>query len=282
MNEYYATRLTHDPARAAVWRHVGAYLQRWVDPNGSVLDLAAGYSDFLRSIDAGRKVAIDTNPSLPDLAGDEVEAIVGDATDLSRFTDGEFATVFASNFLEHLDHDTIDALLVDIGRVLSPGGRLILVQPNFRLDPNRYFDDYTHRTVWTDRSLEDRRRRPRPDGRPFRAALSAPDDEVEAVVRPSTRAALSQAALPAARRTDARRRRTPVSDPTAASDPRPDRRPSPLEGSGANPIASRTKSRPERPDSVVLPSAGRVIGAGQRGAITRTPQSSAADASRSS
>ena len=29
------------------------------------------------------------------------------------------------------------------------------MQPNFRLDPHRYFDDYTHRTVWTDRSLED-------------------------------------------------------------------------------------------------------------------------------
>ena len=155
MNEYYATRLTHDPARAAVWKHVGAYLQRWVDADGPVLDLAAGYSDFLRSIDAARKVAVDTNPSLPDFTGDGVEAIVGDATDLSGFGDGEFATVFASNFIEHLDHDAIDALLLEIGRVLSPGGRLILVQPNFRLDPHRYFDDYTHRTVFTDRSLAD-------------------------------------------------------------------------------------------------------------------------------
>lgn len=155
VNEYYATRLTADPARAAVWRHVGGYLQRWIDTDGAVLDLAAGYSDFLRSITARRKVAVDTNPALPEMAGPDVEAIVGDATDLTRFGDGEFTTVFASNFLEHLDHDTIDALLVDIGRVLAPGGRLILVQPNFRLDPHRYFDDYTHRTVWTDRSLVD-------------------------------------------------------------------------------------------------------------------------------
>ena len=28
-------------------------------------------------------------------------------------------------------------------RVLKPGGRLIVVQPNFRLEPRRYFDDYT-------------------------------------------------------------------------------------------------------------------------------------------
>ena len=155
VNEYYATRLTPDPARAAVWRHVGAYLQRWVDEDGGVLDLAAGYSDFLRSITAKRRVAIDTNPSLPELAGPDIEAIVGDATDLSRFGDAEFTTVFASNFLEHLDHDPIDTLLTGICRVLAPGGHLILVQPNFRLDPHRYFDDYTHRTVWTDRSLVD-------------------------------------------------------------------------------------------------------------------------------
>ena len=64
----------------------------------------------------------------------------------------EFATVYASNVFEHLDHDTIDASLADIGRALSPGGRPIHVQPNFHLDPHCYFDGCTHRTVRTDRS----------------------------------------------------------------------------------------------------------------------------------
>jgi SAM-dependent methyltransferase len=85
----------------------------------------------------------------------DIEAIVGDATDLSGFADGDFATVIASNFLEHLEHDAIDALLDDVARVLRTGGRLILIQPNFRLDQKRYFDDYTHRTIWTDTSLTD-------------------------------------------------------------------------------------------------------------------------------
>ena len=152
---YFATRLTPDPARSEVWRHLAAYLQRWVDPAGGLLDLAAGYADFTRHVGAGRKVAIDLNPDLVSFAGPEVEAIVGDATDLSGFDDGEFATVFASNFIEHLDHAAIDALLAEIRRVLRPGGRLVLVQPNFRLAPRRYFDDYTHRTIWTDQSLAD-------------------------------------------------------------------------------------------------------------------------------
>jgi SAM-dependent methyltransferase len=84
-----------------------------------------------------------------------VEAIVGDATDLSRFDDASFDVVFASNFLEHLAWPDIDRLVVGIRRVLRPGGRFIVVQPNFRLQPGAYFDDYTHRTIFTDRSIHD-------------------------------------------------------------------------------------------------------------------------------
>ena len=155
MNAYYETRLAPDAKRAEVWRHVAAYLAPWIDPNGAMLDLAAGYADVTRYSAAARKVAIDSNPTLPDLVGDGIEAVVGDATDLSSYEDGEFATVIASNFLEHLEHDTIDTLLDDIARVLHAGGHLIIIQPNFRLDQKRYFDDYTHRTIWTDTSLTD-------------------------------------------------------------------------------------------------------------------------------
>jgi SAM-dependent methyltransferase len=155
MSQYHATRLTPDPARDAVWGHVATYLQRWVPADATLLDLAAGYCDFTRHIAAGRKIAIDLHPDLDALAGPDIEAIVGDATDLGRFADGEIDVVFASNFVEHLDHDAIDRLLGEVRRVLRPGGRLLLVQPNFRLAPRRYFDDYTHRTIWTDQSLAD-------------------------------------------------------------------------------------------------------------------------------
>jgi SAM-dependent methyltransferase len=155
MNSYYETRLTPDAKRGEVWRHVAAYLAPWVDENGALLDLAAGYADVTRSSVVARKVAIDSNPTLPDLVSDDIEAVVGDATDLSTFSDGEFSTVIASNFIEHLDHDAVDALLDSVRRVLASGGHFILIQPNFRLAPRRYFDDYTHRTIWTDTSLGD-------------------------------------------------------------------------------------------------------------------------------
>jgi hypothetical protein len=46
-------------------------------------------------------------------------------------------------------------LITESRRVLQPGGRLILLQPNYRLRPGEYFDDYTHISVYSDRSLPD-------------------------------------------------------------------------------------------------------------------------------
>ena len=48
-----------------------------------------------------------------------------------------------------------DLLLAESARVLRAGGSLILLQPNFRLNPGGYFDDYTHVAIYTDRSLAD-------------------------------------------------------------------------------------------------------------------------------
>ena len=153
---YFSTRLPDDPRRAAVWEHIATYLSRWVDAEGAVLDLAAGRGEWSAAIDARRRVAIDLHPSLDELVPDGVEAVVGDATDLSRFGSGEFDTVVASNFLEHLEHDAIDRCLAGVREVLRPGGHLLLIQPNFALAPRAYFDDYTHRTIHTDTSLSDR------------------------------------------------------------------------------------------------------------------------------
>lgn len=152
---YFSTRFTPDEARAKVWAHLAAYLQRWVPSGGAVLDLGAGYGDFSRNIVAARRVAFDANPGLPELVPAPIEAQVGDVTDLSRFDDATFDAAFASNLLEHLPWEALERAVAEVHRVVKPRGRLILVQPNFRLKPKEYFDDYTHRTIFTDRSLVD-------------------------------------------------------------------------------------------------------------------------------
>jgi ubiquinone/menaquinone biosynthesis C-methylase UbiE len=72
---------------------------------------------------------------------------------LGFLADGSAQLVFASNLLEHLTHAQIDALSDEAMRVLSPGGRFVLVQPNFRLCAKNYFDDYTHVSIWSDVSM---------------------------------------------------------------------------------------------------------------------------------
>lgn len=152
---YFETRLASTANRAKVWKHVCAYLSRWIAPTADVLELGAGWCDFANNVHARRVVAMDLDSTVQRAAASHVTAVVGDCTDLGTFDDGSFDVVFASNLLEHLERADSSRLLADVRRVLRPGGRLMLMQPNFRLNPGRYFDDFTHMAIFTDQSLPD-------------------------------------------------------------------------------------------------------------------------------
>jgi SAM-dependent methyltransferase len=61
--------------------------------------------------------------------------------------------IFSSNFLEHLDTAELDRLLPKIHNALRKKGRLILLQPNYRLCADNYFDDETHQTIFSDTNI---------------------------------------------------------------------------------------------------------------------------------
>jgi SAM-dependent methyltransferase len=153
--EYLASRFTPDPRRDAVWRHLTHYLSRWWDPSAAILDVGAGYCSFINNVSARRRVAVDIHDALAQHAAPGVECVQASATAMGALADESFDVVFASNLLEHLDRDDIREALAEFRRVLVPGGRLILLQPNYRLRPGDYFDDYTHLTPLSDRSLGD-------------------------------------------------------------------------------------------------------------------------------
>jgi ubiquinone/menaquinone biosynthesis C-methylase UbiE len=153
-NQYHDIRFQHDPKRAIVWRVLCRYLQPWVKEDEGLLELGAGYGEFSRAIRAGRKWALDVNPQLVEYWGD-VTPLIQSATNPLPIGSASLATVFASNFFEHFTMDDAEVILAEAWRVLRPGGRLIVVQPNFRLEPRRYFDDYTHKQAYTDAGFGD-------------------------------------------------------------------------------------------------------------------------------
>jgi SAM-dependent methyltransferase len=132
------------------------YLARfWDAGENDILDVGAGYCSFINLTTGRRRVAVDIHDRLPAYAAAGVETQVASATDLSVFESDSFDVVFASNLLEHLTREDINRALLEFRRVLRTGGRLVLIQPNFRLCARYYFDDYTHLTPLSDRSLAD-------------------------------------------------------------------------------------------------------------------------------
>lgn len=152
---YHRVRFVRDGRRPKVWRPLCAYLQRWVDAEKPLLELGAGYGEFSRFIQARQKTAIDTNEELVGNWAPEVRALIQSATTPWPVDDDSLGTVFASNFFEHLSMEDGHRVLDQSRRKLMRGGRLVAVQPNFRLEPRRYFDDYTHRQIYTDQSFSD-------------------------------------------------------------------------------------------------------------------------------
>jgi SAM-dependent methyltransferase len=153
---YLDSRFAPDPRRDRAWKPIVAYLSRfWDRTDADILDVGSGYCSFINFAVGRRRVAVDIHDRLAEHAGEGVEHFVASATDLSIFPSSSFDVVFASNVLEHLARDEIQQALAEFRRVLRPGGRVILLQPNFRHCASRYYDDYTHLTPLSDKSLGD-------------------------------------------------------------------------------------------------------------------------------
>jgi SAM-dependent methyltransferase len=151
---YHTAHLPEDPARAVVWKVVAEHLSAWVPTRAHVLEIGAGYCDWINNVGAARRVAVDIWPEVVRHAGSSVEALVLDVSrDLPTLGTAAFDVVLASNILEHFEPGVAASVVDDVARLLKPGGRLLIIQPNFRYAARHYFDDYTHRSVFTDVSL---------------------------------------------------------------------------------------------------------------------------------
>jgi ubiquinone/menaquinone biosynthesis C-methylase UbiE len=140
--------------RDALWRVLcEAFLQRYVRPGDTVLDLACGLGEFSRHIRAARRIAVDVNPDARVHLPREVEFHAGGASDMADIATASVDVCFSSNFFEHLPSKAaLDAVLVEARRVLKPAGLYVAIQPNLRYAPGEYWDYYDHVLPLTDRS----------------------------------------------------------------------------------------------------------------------------------
>ena len=156
LDEVYRRRFPEVSRRQKdqIWPEIVRYLGRWIDPTAPVLDVACDSGYFIRNVRAGERWAADLRDVRDELPAD-VHFVQADGLDLERHVPaGTFGTVFMSNYLEHLHGpEAVIEQLAVARRLLRPGGRLIVLQPNVRLVGGAYWDFIDHRVALTERSL---------------------------------------------------------------------------------------------------------------------------------
>lgn len=146
-----SARSWKDAVWGILWKRV---FSRWVRPEDALLDLGAGYCEFINHAVARRRFAVDLNPETAALAGDGVVVEACSADKLDFLEDGGIDVVFSSNFLEHLpSKDAVSRVLAEAMRVLRPGGHLMLMGPNIRYLADEYWDYYDHHVPLSHKSV---------------------------------------------------------------------------------------------------------------------------------
>jgi len=140
-------------SRRGVWREIVRHVQKDAGEVHTLVELGTGYCDFINQFPARRKIGYDIRSDVQQFAEAGVDIRTESAVELSGLENSSVDLVFASNFMEHLCREEHDVLLPRISDVLSHRGRLILIQPNYRLNPEHYFDDETHRTIFSDENI---------------------------------------------------------------------------------------------------------------------------------
>lgn len=141
--------------RRRVWQVlVPKFFQQFVPEAGTVLDLGCGYGEFINTVRAKRKIAMDLNPDSKERLSPDVQFLQQDCSQTWSLGPDELDVVFTSNFFEHLPgKDTLGRTLDQAFRCLKGGGRLIAMGPNYKCVNGRYWDFWDHHLPLTETSL---------------------------------------------------------------------------------------------------------------------------------
>lgn len=129
------------------------FFQKYIPENATLLEIGAGYCEFINNVKAKRKIAMDLNPDVKKFAEDSVEVVIGSSTDMKEIGDKSVDVAFTNNFFEHLSKENIVKTIKEVHRVLRDGGRFLILQPNIRFCFKDYWMFFDHITPLDDRSL---------------------------------------------------------------------------------------------------------------------------------
>ena len=155
LQRIYGTRFAgKSEYRDQVWKVLVSYFGRWIPARATLLDLGAGYCEFINNVPADVKYAMDLNPDIRKKAASEVTVLQQDCSEPWPLPEAELDAVFTSNFLEHLpDKEAVRQTLSQAYRCLKPGGRFIAMGPNIKYVPGAYWDFFDHYVQLTELSL---------------------------------------------------------------------------------------------------------------------------------
>lgn len=143
----YRLRFSPDQEyREAIWR---VLIRTWFKGKlGSpevILDLGAGWGEFINQFVAKERFAMDLNPDTSTKLAPEIVFLEQDCSERWQLPDNSLDLVFTSNFFEHLrEKSLLDQTLSEAHRCLKPGGRIACLGPNIRYLPGSYWDFYDH------------------------------------------------------------------------------------------------------------------------------------------
>lgn len=142
-------------AKRELWKVlVEEFLQPYVSPDAAVADIGGGYCEFINAVNCREKYVVDLNPDVEKYADPDVEIIMSDASSVGELPTESLDVAFASNFFEHLpSKETLFEVLAEIHRLLKPGGKLLIIQPNIKYAYREYWDFIDHHIPLTENSL---------------------------------------------------------------------------------------------------------------------------------
>lgn len=149
----YRFRNVNKETKLFTWKIVSDYLSKLSGFPNVVLDPAAGECEFINMVGAKEKWAIDFNEGMLKFADKDVKTIVGNCLEV-KLIDNYFDGIFVTHLLQNLKSQEEIAHFLDLMyRALKPGGKIVILGPNFKYCSKNYFDFADHNLILTETRL---------------------------------------------------------------------------------------------------------------------------------